>query len=183
MDTEKRAAAQSQARKITAGKPMRIATAIATLALLFGTSASGAITGVQLQPPRPRVAPPPPRTQPAPIVTLPFAACDRIPQPPRYPARAPAIGEQGAVTLWIFVAATGRIREALVANSSSSVRLDEAAIASTRSWILEPGRQGTRPTGMWTQAVVSFLIPSSESGSARVEIQFPKAADINRCLA
>lgn len=93
------------------------------------------------------------------------------------------MGEQGAVTLWIFVAATGKIREALVAESSGSARLDDAAIASTRAWTLEAGRQGSRPTNMWTQAIVSFRILSGESGSARVEIQFPKAADINRCLA
>lgn len=85
--------------------------------------------------------------------------------------------------MWIFVAATGRISEALVSQSSGSTRLDGAAVASTQTWILEPGRQGTSPTGMWTQAVVSFRILSGEPDSAKVEVQFPKAADINRCLA
>ncbi|MEQ1580266.1 MAG: energy transducer TonB [Steroidobacteraceae bacterium] len=162
---------------------MRIAATFASVALLLGTSASGAESVTPSQFPRPRVAPPIPRPQPAPVWTLPFPACDRIPQTPRYPALALARGEQGAVVMWIFVAATGRISEALVSQSSGSTRLDGAAVASTQTWILEPGRQGTSPTGMWTQAVVSFRILSGEPDSAKVEVQFPKAADINRCLA
>lgn len=162
---------------------MRIAAAFASLALLLGTSASGAEPAMPLQFPRPRVAPPIPRPQPAPVVMLPFPACDRIPQPPRYPALALTRGEQGAVTLRLFVEATGRIREAQVHLSSGSERLDDAAVASTRAWMLEPGRQDTRPRAMWTEAVVSFRILPGEPGSAKVEIQFPKAADLNRCLA
>lgn len=162
---------------------MRFAAAFASIALLLGTSASGAESAVQFQYPRPRVAPPVPRYQPAPIVTLPFPACDRLPQPPRYPALALARGEQGTVTLRIFVEATGRIREAQVHQSSGSARLDEAAVASTRTWTLEPGRQDTRPTAMWAEVIVSFRIVAGEPRSGQVEIQFTKAADINRCLA
>jgi len=183
MDSGECAAAQSQEATITAGKLMRLAVALFSVALLLGTSASGAGTAVQFQYPRPRVVPSLPRPQPAPVVRLPFPACDRIPQPPRYPPLALAMDEQGDVTLMIYVEATGRIREAQVHQSSGSVRLDEAAVASTRTWTLEPGRQDTRPTAMWAEAIVSFRILAGEPGSGRVEIRFTKAADIARCLA
>ena len=163
---------------------MRIAAAFASVALLFGTSASGAEPATPIQFPRPRVAPPPPPPpQPTPVWTLPFPACDRIPQAPRYPALALARGEQGAVTLRLFVEATGRIREAQVHLSSGSERLDDAAVASTRTWTLEPGRQDSHPVSMWTEAIVSFRILPGDPASAKVEVQFPKSADINRCLA
>ena len=160
---------------------MRIAAAFASVAVLLGTSSSGTEFAIPYQFPRPRVAPPPPL--PAPVVTLPFPACDRIPQPPRYPALALARGEQGKVTMRIFVADTGRIREAQVHRSSGSAQLDDASVESTRTWTLEPGRQDTRPTAMWSEVVVSFRIFSGEPSSAKVEVQFPMAADINRCLA
>lgn len=183
MDREQCAATQSTDGTFTAGKPMRIAAAFASFALLLCTVASGSESATPIQFPRPRVVPPMPRPQPAPVVTLPFPACDRIPQPPRYPALALARGEQGAVTLRLFVEATGRIREAQVHLSSGSERLDDAAVASTRTWTLEPGRQGTRLVNMWSEAVVSFRMQPGEPGSGRVEIRFPRTADINRCVA
>lgn len=162
---------------------MLIAVAFASVALLLGTSASSADPGLPVQIPRPQVVPPMPRSQPPPVLSLPFPTCDRIPQPPRYPALALAMGEQGAVTLRIFVLVTGTISETLAFQSSGSARLDEAAVASTRSWMLMPGRQGSHRVSMWTEAIVSFRIFSGEPSSAKVEVQFPMAADINRCLA
>lgn len=166
-----------------AGRQMRIIVALASVPLLLGSPEGRADTGMRAQYPRPPVAPPIPRSQPAPVWTMPFPACDRIPQPPRYPALALTRGEQGEVTMRLFVADTGRIREAQVYRSSGSAQLDDAAVASTRSWTLEPGRQDTRPTAMWSEVVVSFRILAGDPVSTKVEIRFPNAADINRCLA
>jgi len=83
----------------------------------------------------------------------------------------------------LFVAETGRIREAQVHRSSGSAQLDDAAVASTQTWKLEPGRQNTQPRAMWTEAIVSFRMLPGDSVSTKVEIQFPMAPTLDRCLA
>lgn len=162
---------------------MRFAAVIAAIPLLIAPPLRAADSATHVQSQRSPTAPPIPRSQPLPAVMLPFVACDRVPQPPSYPAFALARGQQGAVRLRIFVAVTGKISEALVFQSSGSAPLDEAAIASTRTWMLEPGRQGTRPIGMWTEALVSFRILSGTAGTSKVDVEFPGSADIHRCLA
>ena len=60
--------------------------------------------------------------------------------PPRYPARARRLGQEGVVDLLVELSAAGRVTEVRVVQSSGSARLDAAAVAAVRDWRCEPAR-------------------------------------------
>lgn len=62
--------------------------------------------------------------------------------PPRYPAMARRLGEEGVADLLVELSAAGRVTEVRVVESSGSARLDAAAVAAVRDWRCEPARVG-----------------------------------------
>lgn len=58
--------------------------------------------------------------------------------------------------LWVFVDATGSVREVRVERSSGIDAFDRAALEVARSMEFSPGTTGTRPVGMWVQQTLSI---------------------------
>lgn len=82
--------------------------------------------------------PAPARALPEPELAL---YCPHRP-PPRYPATARRLGQEGVVELQVELSAAGRVTEVRVVQSSGSARLDAAAVAAVRGWRCEPARVG-----------------------------------------
>ena len=96
---------------------------------------------------------------PAPVVT--GAAVDPrhpLTQPP-YPPGAIRGNEEGALNLSILVGTDGRVRDAKVAESSGSTRLDQAAMSEARAhWRLRPATRGGIPFEQWLTLRVVFRL-------------------------
>lgn len=111
-------------------------------------------------------APPGPGTSlsvptPAPVVTA--AAVDpRHPlTQPAYPPGAIRSNEEGALNLSILVGIDGRVRDAKVAQSSGSSRLDQAAMSEAKShWRLRPAMRNGVPFEQWLTLRVVFHLES-----------------------
>ena len=73
--------------------------------------------------------------------------------PPRYPVSARRNGEQGTVTLRVFVTKEGVPASVSVHTTSGSPSLDQAALEAVKSWKFVPARQGTEPVD------ASVLVP------------------------
>lgn len=58
--------------------------------------------------------------------------------------------------LWVFVDASGSVREARIERSSGIDAFDQAALDVARSMDFAPGTTGTRPAGMWVQQTLSI---------------------------
>jgi protein TonB len=56
---------------------------------------------------------------------------------------------QGVVVLRVMIATDGRAAQVVVARSSGSTRLDQAAIAAIRQWRFIPAQQGGQPVSQW----------------------------------
>lgn len=72
------------------------------------------------------------QVEPAPVVHV----------PPDYPRRARRLGQEGVVVLRITLHADGSVASAVVATSSTSPLLDEAALTAVRAWRYEAGTEG-----------------------------------------
>jgi protein TonB len=76
---------------------------------------------------------------------------------PSYPALAIRMGQQGTVTLHIFVAADGTVDNATVEQSSGSAILDEAAVNWVIvHWLYRPATRDGKPIPSTVQAAVKF---------------------------
>jgi protein TonB len=73
--------------------------------------------------------------------------------PPRYPVSARRNGEQGTVTLRVFVTKDGAPANVSVHTTSGSPSLDRAALEAVKTWRFVPARQGTEPVD------ASVLVP------------------------
>lgn len=102
-----------------------------------------------------------PTPTPAPVVT--GAAVDPrhpLTQPP-YPPAAIRGNEEGALNLSILVGTDGRVRDARVAESSGSSRLDQAAMSEAKShWRLRPAMRDGVPFEQWLTLRVVFHLES-----------------------
>ncbi len=111
--------------------------------------------------PAPPAGPPPAPTilAPAQVVAAPTPAAPPKPEgpvnlgndlsvscpdrtPPSYPLSARRRGEQGRVVLRVELDERGQIARALVAASSGSMQLDEAALTAVRQWQCNPAQRG-----------------------------------------
>jgi protein TonB len=98
------------------------------------------------EPPPVTVAAPPaaPASKPAGPITLAddlSVACpNRV--PPVYPPFSRRFAEQGRVVLQVELDERGKVTNAVVATSSGSPRLDEAALAAVRQWSCNPAMRG-----------------------------------------
>jgi len=82
----------------------------------------------------------------------------RISQP-EYPPASRRAGEEGTVTLQVFVLDSGRAGEVKVAKSSGFPKLDEAAVNEVkRNWRFVPGKEDGKPVSMWHTFAVTFKL-------------------------
>jgi protein TonB len=115
---------------------------------------------------RPVAAPPPPPVAaPKPVeravVRTPPSTQGRgarITQP-EYPPAARRAGEEGTVTLKVFVTEGGRAGQVEVAKSSGFPKLDEAAVKEVqRNWRFVPGKEDGKAVSMWHTFAVTFRL-------------------------
>ena len=115
-------------------------------------------------------------------VMIPTAADPLPPQPtappvatqlqadPRYPLAQPIYppwsirrGEQGVVTLLIYVKPDGRVGDVRIKRSSGFLKLDEAAVmAARKDWRFQPATQGGAAVAAWGVYAVSFELKDLE---------------------
>jgi protein TonB len=127
------------------------------------TGPSTAISNVTSE--RPVAAPPPPVAAPKPVerkvVRTPPSTQGRgarITQP-EYPPAARRAGEEGTVTLKVFVTEGGRAGQVEVAKSSGFPKLDEAAVKEVqRNWRFVPGKEDGKAVSMWHTFAVTFRL-------------------------
>jgi protein TonB len=78
--------------------------------------------------------------------------------PPQYPRLARRRGYEGQVILEVLVGRSGRVEKLKVFQSSGYETLDQAALASVRTWRFQPARRGPDPVEMWVRVPVRFQI-------------------------
>lgn len=77
---------------------------------------------------------------------------------PDYPRLSRRLGEQGTVMLRVLVSRQGAATKVLLADSSGSPRLDEAAQEAVRNWRFVPARQAGRDQEGWVIVPVVFKL-------------------------
>jgi protein TonB len=118
------------------------------------TAPTTAISNVQTTQKAAPPAPPPPTADVAPRSNP-----KRPVGQPDYPSASQRLGEEGVVTLALYVLEDGRVGEAKVEKSSGYPRLDEAAASYAKArWKLLPGTRDGKPVAMWTQMNVRFQL-------------------------
>ncbi len=78
--------------------------------------------------------------------------------PPVYPRVARRRGHQGTVSLEVLVDRNGSVKDLRVLQSSGYAALDDAALASVKDWIFEPGTRGNQCVEMWVKLPVRFQL-------------------------
>ena len=122
-----------------------------SIAVESAPSNSRAITAVQT-----KVATPPPPPKPV-AVTAPRSNPRRPNSQPPYPAISKRLGEEGVVTLQLYVTENGRVAEAKVQKSSGFPRLDDAAVREAkRNWRFIPAMKGNEAVAAWMSINVRF---------------------------
>ncbi len=79
--------------------------------------------------------------------------------PPRYPSRALRRGYEGDVQLRILVLPNGTAGQVEVMRSSGHAELDQAAMATVRSWRFQPARRGDTPIKGYALQTIAFRLP------------------------
>lgn len=82
----------------------------------------------------------------------------RPPTPPRYPARAKEMDQQGAVIVRALIAVDGTTGEVVIWKSSGYALLDDAAKRAVESWAFEPARINGRTIEAWVELPVNFKL-------------------------
>lgn len=77
---------------------------------------------------------------------------------PVYPATSRRLGEEGSVTLRVFVDPSGRPQQVTVDRSSGFARLDNAAATAVKRWRFQPASNGSGPVGAWSRVTVTFRL-------------------------
>jgi periplasmic protein TonB len=104
--------------------------------------------------PPPAVAPPAPAK-----VELPSSAADYLQNPrPAYPPVSKRLGEQGKVLIRVLISVDGTAKDAEVRQSSGFDRLDQAALATVKSWRYVPGKRGGVAEAMWFTVPINFVL-------------------------
>ena len=82
----------------------------------------------------------------------------RLNPAPEYPLIGRKRGYQGTVILEVLVTQEGRVGDLRVVASSGYSVLDQAALASVRTWIFEPGMKAGKTVDMWVKVPVRFRL-------------------------
>lgn len=77
---------------------------------------------------------------------------------PSYPALSRRLGEQGKVVVRVLIGVDGTAQQAEIRTSSGYPRLDQAALATVRSWRYVPGKRGGVPEAMWFNVPINFVL-------------------------
>lgn len=101
-----------------------------------------------------------PAAPPAPArIELPSSDAAYLNNPkPSYPALSRRLGEQGKVVVRVLISVDGRVLRAQLNSSSGYERLDQAALATVRSWRFTPGMRGGVPEEMWWNVPINFVL-------------------------
>ena len=75
---------------------------------------------------------------------------------PDYPLIARKRGYQGTVVLEVLVNREGKVKELTLSASSGYSVLDQAALASVKTWLFDPGTRGGEKVDMWVKVPVRF---------------------------
>lgn len=75
---------------------------------------------------------------------------------PVYPALSRRMGEEGRVTLRVYVEAGGRPNQVQIKTSSGSARLDQAAREAVSRWKFIPAQRGAEAIGAWVLVPIVF---------------------------
>ena len=68
-------------------------------------------------------------------------------------------GEEGTVTLQVYVLESGKAGEVKIQKSSGFPKLDEAAVREVqRVWRFVPGKEDGKPVAMWHTFNVTFRL-------------------------
>ncbi len=118
---------------------------------------------------------PVPIAQPAPVTPAPVKEAPKpelVPEPtaprfnveglqnpePSYPPLSRRMGEEGKVTLRVFVTPEGLAGEVQLAKSSSFSRLDQAALATVKQWHFKPAQLGNDKVAAWVLVPIIFTL-------------------------
>lgn len=79
-------------------------------------------------------------------------------RPPIYPAEARQLGQQGRVMVRALVDTQGQVAYAEIKESSGHPLLDQAALATVRSWSFTPGTRNGVPEAMWARIPINYAL-------------------------
>jgi len=136
------------------------------LAIANPTPTPDAPTG-EVAPPQPQPLPPmtaPVVVAPAPVpaapqIELPSSGADYLHNPsPSYPAKSRRLGEHGKVVVRVLIGVDGLAHKAEVRQSSGFERLDEAALATVKSWRYVPGKRAGVVEAMWFNVPINYVL-------------------------
>jgi protein TonB len=101
-----------------------------------------------------------PAAPPAPArIELPSSDAAYLNNPkPSYPALSRRLGEQGKVVVRVLIGVDGTAQQAEIRSSSGYDRLDQAALATVRSWRYTPGRRNGVAEAMWFNVPINFVL-------------------------
>jgi protein TonB len=92
-------------------------------------------------------------------VELPSSDAQYLNNPkPEYPALSRRRGEQGRAIVNVLISVDGTAEKAEIKVSSGFERLDQAALATVKSWRYVPGNRGGVPEAMWFSVPIQFVI-------------------------
>ncbi|MEK9804483.1 MAG: energy transducer TonB, partial [Curvibacter sp.] len=77
---------------------------------------------------------------------------------PAYPALSRRLGEQGKVVVRVLIGVDGTAQQAEIRTSSGYDRLDQAALATVRSWRYMPGKRNGVAEAMWFNVPINFVL-------------------------
>ncbi|MEJ5234131.1 MAG: TonB family protein, partial [Geminicoccaceae bacterium] len=86
---------------------------------------------------------------------------------PRYPTVARRRGIEGTVTLEVKVSASGLAEQVVLARSSGSALLDEAALEAVRRWRFRPARRGGEAVPGVVTVPITFRLLEPERAALR----------------
>ncbi len=75
-----------------------------------------------------------------------------------YPRLSRQRNEQGRVLVSVYIGTDGTAQKAEVKVSSGFERLDQAALATVKSWRYVPGKRGGVPEAMWFTVPINFVL-------------------------
>lgn len=105
------------------------------------------------------VAPAPAAPSAPPRVELPSSDAAYLNNPkPSYPALSRRLGEQGKVVVRVLIGIDGTAQQAEIRSSSGYDRLDQAALATVRSWRYVPGKRNGMAEAMWFNVPINFVL-------------------------
>ncbi len=101
-----------------------------------------------------------PAAPPAPArIELPSSDAAYLNNPkPAYPPLSRRLGEQGKVVVRVLIGVDGTAQQAEIRSSSGYDRLDQAALATVRSWRYVPGRRNGVAEAMWFNVPINFVL-------------------------